>query len=122
MAYARHYTLLKIVRDVGLSWVQTNDYGKTGKEHLLQMRREGLVDYESGSSQRVTWGISRRTVGPEIIANWYTITFKGIQKLLDEFPNDEDVKTAARNCIMNPFKEENKYWQIEIKHRSPKTT
>ena len=121
MAYARHYTLKKIAKDVGWGWVNTNHYNRTGKSHLLQMRREGLVQYVYGDSSRVYYGIGKRPHGSERITNWYTITFVGLQKLLGLWPNDKDMQEMARFVLKKVF-EPDYYWKDEIHHRSPKMT
>jgi len=121
MIYARYYTLLKIAKDEGWRWVDTNRYGKTAKDHLLHMRNEGFVQYVDGTSYRVTLGIGRRPHGSERLANWYTITFKGLQKLLEIWPNDKKLRRMAYFVIKKVFKP-NYYWKDEIHHRSPKKT
>ena len=111
-----------MAKDVGWNWVDTNYYGKTGKEHLLHMRREGLVQYEAGTSIRVHAGIGRRPYQSELLANWYTITFAGLQKLLELWADDDNLKGMARFMIRCAFNPETTYWERELKHRSPKKT
>ena len=123
MAYARHYTLKKIAKDVGWGWVATNDYDKTGKAHLLQMRKEGLVnytvgDYATGLLNR--YGV--RPYGAQKIGNWYTITFKGLQKLIELWPGDDTWSDMAHYMIKIMFDTKNKLTQTEIAFRRLKKT
>jgi len=121
MAYARHYTLKKIAKDVGWGWVDTNRYNRTGKSHLLQMRKENLVQYVYGDSSRIYFGIGRRPYGSERITNWYTITFVGLQKLLGLWPDDENIREMAHFIFKKMFGSDS-HWKDEIHYRSPKTT
>jgi hypothetical protein len=85
-AYARHYTLKSLAFSKHWGWGQTNDFGKDGKAHLLEMRHEHLVDFAYGSSDRVKRAV--RVSGSGLIANWYTITYKGFILLCNLWPNE----------------------------------
>ena len=120
MAAVRFNTLKNLVIDAGWSFQDTNRYGKTGKSHLLQLRREGYVDYLDGRDPRIT-SISRRLYstirpyGTEKIANWYTITFKGMDKLLDLFPEQKEISARAQDMIVSVFKQEVDDFEIKLR-------
>ena len=116
-AYARHYTLKRISKDVGWGWVQTNQYGSDGKSHLLQMRREGLVQYKDGTSPRVEKGLGYRPSYADRLANYYTITFKGLVKLLELWPDDYAIYLMKRDLFDGVFQDYSDYWNREIKAR-----
>lgn len=126
MIYARYHTLKKLVEEVGLGWVQTNIHNKSWKAHLLETRRKGLVIYAPGDSWRVQKGLGHITSYADKLAYFYTITFKGLQLVLENWPNCEEAKDAAKKLIKIAFKsnwdsKHNKeYWEKELELRAPK--
>lgn len=111
--YKRYETLLKLVVTKGLGWAQTNEFGPTGKSHLLHMRREGLVVYESGDRLGKR-GLYAR--GTDLNAYFYTITPKGLNLLLNINPGHEDVLDACESFIRGVFEKD--FWIKEYKYRT----
>lgn len=70
--YARHKTLLRLVQEYGFGFAQTNEW-EGSKAHFLQMRKEGLVDYKSGTDSRVEKLNKYRPYGTDRNALFYTI-------------------------------------------------
>ena len=112
--YKRYETLLRLVEEKGIGFVQTNEWDGS-KPHFLQMRKEGLVDYESGTSSRVAKINGYRPYGSDRNAYFYTVKIKGINLLLKLDPNNEDVSDVCRKFMSGIF--ENKYWIDEYKAR-----
>jgi hypothetical protein len=108
MAYARYETLKKLAEDSGFSFVQTNEFGKAGKSHLLQLRYEKLVNYTGvgmpGYRLLDKHGITLHYA--DKLANWYSITFKGLQKLLSIWPDNEVAKDLAQEAFRLAFSTE----------------
>ena len=121
MAYARYNTLRKVAENVGWGFVQTNSYGSNAKSHLLQMRKEGLVKYTPGTY--ATDLLNRYNVrpwGPDKNANWYTLTWEGLQKLMELWPGKEKWSGMAHYMIKIAFDTDDKLTQTEIAFRRPK--
>lgn len=122
MAYARHRTLKEIAEDVGWGFVQTNHYGQNGKAHMLQMRKEGLMNYTVGdyaTGLLNKYGV--RPYGADKLANWYTITWAGLQKLMELWPGEEMWSAMAHDMIKIMFTE-TPMTKTEIAFRKPKKT
>ena len=124
MIYARYYTLKELVDDRGLGFASTNDFGKTSKGHLLQMRnKEHLVDYISGQYGNDPALLNRygvRPYGAEKIANWYTVTFEGLQKLMELWPEEKRYHNLAYEMIRLAFNQSKTLDIRELNLRRPR--
>lgn len=127
MIYSRYYTLKRLVEEAGLSWVQTNQFGKASKAHFLQMRsKERLVIKAGGDTWRVEKGLGYRPAYADRLAYYYGITFKGLQLVLENWPNCEEAKDAAKKLVKIAFKSnwdsnyDKDYWEKELELRAPK--
>ena len=89
--YTRYYTLKRIAREKQWGFVQTNEYGKTGKAHLLEMRSEKLVKYVSWDHPQVLKSGIRASYSDKL-AYYYCLSFKGFAKLLKLFPDDDHLQ------------------------------
>lgn len=112
--YSRYYTLKKLVTSYGWGWCQTNWLEKA---HLLEMRREKLVQYEPGTNLRVRRGANFRIAGAGNLANFYTITFKGFELVGKIFPNEPELNKMKLDLFENIFENFSAYWKNEIRHR-----
>lgn len=125
MAYARHGTLKQLVDSRGLGFMSTNDFGKTAKSHLLQMRRkEHLVDYigaQYGNDPALLNRYGVRPYGAEKLANFYTVTFEGLMKLMELYPSEEKYHELAQEMIKFAFNpKQSTLWHRELNLRLPR--
>ena len=102
MAYARFNTLRRLVKDYADNFVTTNQMGKTEKAHLLQMRSEGYVAY-TNAADPVVPQLGNRPYGADHLANWYTITYKGLMKLMNIWPEDNQWDDLAHMHMKRIF-------------------
>ena len=103
---ARYRTLLKLVQNYGFGFAQTNEW-EGSKAHFLQMRKENLVQYESGTTSRVEKLNKYRPYGTDRNALFYTVTIKGLSLLQQVVPEDEDVRGFSRMFIEGILEKDN---------------
>lgn len=119
--YTRYYTLKKFIEKGSMIWrfVQTNDWGPNGKSHLLQMRKEGLVQTVNPYKIKQGTRIPRNPQigGPDLNANFYGLTYKGIQLLKEKFPDIVNDIDASLNFILKQVLDGNMKWYEEMKKR-----
>lgn len=113
---ARHYALLKLIKNYGWQFAQTNAW-EGSKAHFLQLRKEGLVGYESGRHPRVSRVNRSRPYGADRNAYFYAISIQGLQLLKKLFPEEEAPKDMLREIVEYVLMNQ-KYWIEEFKHRN----
>ena len=119
--YSRYYTLKKFLNPNFLIWrfVQTNYWGPKGKSHLLQMNKEGLV--QKVNPYKIKQGVrlpdNHRISGPDLNANFYGLTYKGIQLLKEKFPDIINDINASLNFVLEQVLDGNIKWYEEMKKR-----
>lgn len=113
---ARHETLLRLFDEKGFTgWVQTNEWGKTSKAHFLQMRKEGLVNYMGGDQSYFKKLSGLNPYGPDKNAYFYTITIKGVNKLIELYADNEDLAIGYRNMVKKALTDQNFKDQLEYR-------
>lgn len=124
-AYARHYSLRKLVYYFGWELVGTNEEEEIKKEHLLQMRRspESLVfDVMPSAAGRGYPGNlkhvenlrHKRIEGSEWNSNFYGVTFKGLMLIKQLFPDMEKiVYKMILHLLNNVFNGTYDEWELK---------
>lgn len=113
---ARHHTLLKLIKNYGWQFAQTNAWERR-KAHFLQLKKEGLVEYEHGTSSRVAKVNRHRPYGPDRNANFYAISIQGLQLLKRLFPEEDYPKEMLRELITYVL-ENSDHWIEEFNERN----